>query len=110
LPLKRSSKHPSPAAPTLPRHSPKKFPAISKADPCAELDLATRLFRYPCSYLIYSEAFDALASEVKTHIYERFRKVLGGEDTSETFAHLSQADLAAILEILTATKTGFAEH
>jgi len=75
-----------------------------------ELDLATRLFRYPCSYLIYSEAFDALPGEVKTYIYERFRKVLGGEDTSENFAHLSEADRAAILEILTATKTAFGKH
>ena len=31
----------------------------------AQLDLTTRLMRYPVSYMIYTEAFDGLASEVK---------------------------------------------
>ena len=39
--------------------------------PLRELDLRTRLMRYPCSYMIYSEAFQALPPEVKRTIYNR---------------------------------------
>ena len=84
-----------------------KGPRDPKGRSLRELDLATRLFRYPCSYLIYSKAFDALPGEVKTYIYQRFREVLGGEDTSENFAHLSETDRAAIFDILAATKQDF---
>jgi hypothetical protein len=73
-----------------------------------DLDLKRRLFRYPCSYLIHSEAFDALPKEAKEYVYGRLRQVLRGEDRSPEFAHLSDADRKAILEILTATKKGFA--
>ena len=37
----------------------------------AELDLTTRLMRYPLSYMVYTEAFDGLAPEVKAAVYER---------------------------------------
>ena len=36
-----------------------------------DLDLTTRLQRYPCSYMIYSEAFQALPGTVKAHLYHR---------------------------------------
>ena len=35
-------------------------PRDSKGRSLGQLDLHQRLLRYPCSYLIYSEAFDAL--------------------------------------------------
>jgi hypothetical protein len=69
-----------------------------------DFDLTTRMFRYPLSYLIYSSAFDALPPMGKAYIYRRIREVLSGQDRSETFSHLSDADRAAILEILRATK------
>ena len=72
-----------------------------------QLDLNKRLFRYPCSYLIYSEAFDALPDLTKEYIYERLREVLGGQDRSEEFAHLSEADRQAIREILEETQADF---
>ena len=72
------------------------------------LDLNERLFRYPCSYMIYSESFDALPKLTKDYVYRRLRDVLSGKDQSESFAHLSSADRQAILEILEATKAGFA--
>ncbi|MBX6316195.1 MAG: hypothetical protein IRY99_25280 [Isosphaeraceae bacterium] len=71
-----------------------------------QFDLERRLFRYPCSYLIYSEAFDTLPQPAKNHIYRRLREVLTGQDQSPDFAHLSSEDRRAILEILLATKPG----
>ncbi|HEX5419961.1 MAG TPA: hypothetical protein VFY39_08170 [Gammaproteobacteria bacterium] len=73
-----------------------------------ELDLDTRLFRYPLSYLVYSPAFDALPQPVKARAYERFAEILSGADTSRDFAYLSTADRQAILDILQATKPEFA--
>jgi TPP-dependent 2-oxoacid decarboxylase len=45
--------------------------------------------------------------ELKDYVYRRFHEVLGGEDKSETFAHLSEEDRKAILEILHDTKPDF---
>ena len=73
-----------------------------------EFDLERRLFRYPCSYVIYSEAFDALPDVSKAYVYGRLREVLVGEDRSPAFAHLSPTDRREILEILELTKLEFA--
>ena len=72
-----------------------------------QLDLTDGLFRYPLSYLIYSEAFDALPDLAKTYTYRRLGEVLGGQDKSDAFAHLSDGDRLAILEILEETKADF---
>ena len=69
-----------------------------------DLDLEHRLFRYPLSYLIYSDAFEALPPVMKQRVYQRLREVLGGEDQSAGFAHLTAADRSAIAEILNDTK------
>ena len=71
-----------------------------------EFDLETRLFKYPCSYLVYSEAFARLPERVRARTLSRMHAVLTGEDDSEEFAHLSPADRRAILEILRATLPG----
>lgn len=68
-----------------------------------DLDLRTRLFKYPCSYLIYSEAFAKLPAELKTHVWERLHQILNGQDDSPKFAHLSSEDRLAIREILSET-------
>ncbi len=73
-----------------------------------ELDLTTRLFKYPLSYLVYSASFDALPSYAKDYIYSRFAQILTGQDTSDTYSYLSDTDRKAILQILTQTKPAFA--
>jgi len=73
-----------------------------------QLDLHRRLLRYPCSYLIYSEAFRALPAEAKTYLYRRLRDILTSADPGRDFAHLSLSDRRAVLEILTDTKPDFA--
>jgi hypothetical protein len=73
-----------------------------------ELDLKTRVFRYPLSYMIYSAGFDGLPGYAKEYVYRRLADVLGGRDRSAPYAWLSDADRATVLEILTATKPEFA--
>lgn len=74
-----------------------------------DLDLNKRLLRYPCSYLIYSKAFDALPAPARTHVYERIAAVLTGTDKSPDFAHLSGDDRAAIRAILRETRPEYAQ-
>lgn len=82
-------------------------PRDAKGRSLRELDLTRRLFKYPLSYLVYSESFDALPGSVKTYVYRRLSEVLSGSDERPEFAHLSAADRAAIREILEATKPEF---
>jgi hypothetical protein len=63
-----------------------------------ELSLQGRLMRYPCSYMIYSDAFDALPAEARTAVYRRMLLVL---------AHRNEADRTAIVEILRDTRKDF---
>ncbi|HWN84119.1 MAG TPA: hypothetical protein VNN99_03175 [Vicinamibacterales bacterium] len=69
-----------------------------------ELDLKRRLMAYPCSYLIYSPAFDALPALAKEPIYRRMWQVLSGEAGDPRYRSLSLADRRAVVEILRDTK------
>ena len=72
-----------------------------------EFDLKTRLFKYPCSYLIHSDGFLSLPDPIKGRVYGRLHEVLTGEDDSTKFEHLSVADRQAILSILNETHQEF---
>ncbi len=71
-----------------------------------ELDLQTRLFRYPCSYMLYTQAFDSLPEQARSAIYERMWQILSGAEKGTRYARLSRADRRAIVEILHDTKAG----
>jgi hypothetical protein len=75
-----------------------------------DLDLHTRLFKYPCSYLIYSPSFDALPAPALEYVYHRLYAVLTGQDASKPFDHLSPQDRQSILEILRATKPDLPDY
>ncbi len=53
-----------------------------------ELDLRTRLFRYRCSYMIYSPAFDALPAAARTAVYARMLQILSSRGDHEVMAIL----------------------
>ncbi len=68
-----------------------------------QFDLQHRLFKYPCSYLIYSDAFLQLPNAVKQPIYRRLWEILTGQDSTKSFDHLSVDEREAIREILLGT-------
>jgi hypothetical protein len=72
-----------------------------------ELDLKKRLFRYPLSYVIYTESFNAMPKPAKEYVYKRFREILTGADKSIAFSQLTDSDRTAILQILEDTKPDF---
>jgi hypothetical protein len=69
-----------------------------------DLDLVRRLMKYPCSYMLYSDLFDALPAAAKDAVYRRLWQVLSGEERSGKYAHLTLADRRAVVEILRDTK------
>lgn len=75
-----------------------------------DFDLKTRMFKYPLSYMIYSEAFDALPAPVLDRVYHRLDEILTGQDTTAPYAKLSPQDRKNILEILIATKKGLPDY
>jgi hypothetical protein len=80
-------------------------PRDTKNRSLRDLDLERRLLRYPCSYMIYSDAFDALPDAARTAVYDRLWQVLSGSDASPKYAKLSPTDRRAIVEILRDTKS-----
>lgn len=65
-----------------------------------QFDLEKSLMRYPCSYMIYTDAFNSLPSKTKDAIYRRMWTILSGQEPSR----LSSADRDAVIEILRDTK------
>jgi hypothetical protein len=71
-----------------------------------DFDLHTRLFKYPCSFLIYTDSYAALPAPAKEYIYQRLWNILTDKEAGIEFTHLSQTDRKAIREILAATMDG----
>lgn len=85
-------------------------PRDSKGRSLRDLDMKTRMFKYPCSYLIYSEAFDTLPEVMRSHLLERIWKILTGKDDDPQFANITAEDREAILEILKETKSNLPDY
>ena len=85
-------------------------PSDRKGRSLRALDLNRRLMRYPCSYMIYSAAFDALPTDARDAIYHRMWQILSGKEDGEKYARLSAADRQAIVEILRDTKPGLPDY
>lgn len=68
-----------------------------------DFDLQTGLFRYPLSYLIESESFDALPHSVRAYIDGRIAGILDGSDESSEFDHITDEQRQIISEVVRAT-------
>lgn len=88
----------------------KQGPADSKGRSLRTFDLEHRLFKYPCSYLIYSDAFTQLPAAIKDYVYQQMYYVLTCRPLGPGFDHLSVDDRIAILEILRDTKADLPEY
>jgi hypothetical protein len=85
-------------------------PRDAKGRSLRDFDVRSRLMRYPCSYLIYSPAFDSLPETAKAAVYQRMWNVLSGRASKPPYARLSLADRRAVVEILRATKPGLPSY
>ncbi len=75
-----------------------------------EFDGTERLFKYSCSYLIYSPGFHMLPAVVKNTVYQRMHTVLCTAELDEEFPHLAEDDKLAIYEILKSTLPDLPEN
>ena len=80
-------------------------PRDSKGRSLRDFDLQRRLFKYPCSYMIYSQAFDQLPAAAKRAVYDRLWTVLSGAERAPKYSRLAAGDRDQIIEILRETKT-----
>lgn len=81
-------------------------PRDSKGRSLRQLDLKRRLMRYPCSYMIYTAAFDNLPGEVREAIFHRMWQILSGQEAGKRYRRLSLSDREAVVDILRETKHG----
>jgi len=89
---------------TFSKTFPQRGPRDAQGRSLRDFDLKNRLFRYPLSYMIYSAAFDGMPDTVRERVYQRLNEVLTGKDRGKDFAGMSDADRAAVLAIVKATK------
>jgi hypothetical protein len=84
-----------------------KFTAAGRRDAkgrsLRDLDLTTRLQKYPLSYMIDSPAFVALPAAVKDRVMAKIARVLAGEETGPQYSHLTPEIRQAIAEMLKPT-------
>ena len=79
-------------------------PADSNDRSLREFDMRTRMFKYPLSYLVYSEAFDALQPVLRIEVCQQLRQILDGENQTSEYSHLTKELRQKIREIVLATK------
>jgi hypothetical protein len=70
-----------------------------------QFDLRRRMMAYPCSYMIYSKAFEALPFAAKRLVYARMRDILAGRAIEPRYAQISRSERQAVIEILQETKS-----
>ncbi len=68
-----------------------------------DLDLRTHLFKYRCSYMLYSRVFASLPSEFKKLVYARLSAAVGETNASRDFSYLPPAEKRSIRAIVGAT-------
>jgi hypothetical protein len=85
-------------------------PCDSQGRSLRQFDLQQRLFRYPCSFLISTPAFDALPEAQLDYLAQRMWQVLTGADSTGRFTHLTEEDRTALRGILREIKPEFARR
>lgn len=87
-----------------------KGPRDSRGRSLRDFDLQKRLFRYPCSFLIYSDAFTNLTPQLREETLEQLHGILtGNSNASAPQIHLDAEAKQDIHEILLETHTQYRE-
>jgi hypothetical protein len=68
-----------------------------------DFQLLGRLFKYRCSYMVYSVTFQHLIPQLKTPVMKQLKAVMTAHQTPERYAHLSDSERKSIHKILTDT-------
>jgi hypothetical protein len=71
-----------------------------------DFDLKARLFRFRCSYMIYSAVFQGMPDDMKQRVYRQISHALDPHGRDRDYAYLPPAEKEAIRTILRATLPG----
>lgn len=78
-------------------------PFDSQGRSLRQFDLKRRLFRFPCSFMIHSNAFQSLSEPVRTYVYQRMKGVITGGDAALLSHKMSETDRQNLTLLLPAT-------
>jgi hypothetical protein len=95
---------------TFTKTFPQRGPRDKQGRSLRDFDLKTRMFKYPLSYMIYTEAFDGMPDWARDRVYQKLYDVLTNKNTSAQFARISADDRRNVLEIVRETKTGLPDY
>ena len=84
----------------------KTAPHTAEGRSLKDLQLLTRLFKYRCSYMVYSITFANLVPQLKTTVLNNLWAVLQGEDPQKRYTYLSPSERRNIAKILAETLPG----
>jgi len=75
-----------------------------------DFDLKTRLFRYRCSYEVYSPIFSGLPDPLKQAVYRLLDRVLAADPPDSDFAYLGEDERKVIRAILRETVADYPKN
>lgn len=77
-----------------------RFPKSKNGRSLADFQLNDRLFKYPCSYMVYSQAFQSLPDEIRDAVLKQMKTVLLSPPSAENHPQISSKSRQKILSIL----------
>ncbi len=72
-----------------------------------ELDLKTRMFKYPCSFLSYSDTFEVVPDRMSECFRSRLSEILLSEQIVKGHENLDGRTRQTIVELLAETKPAY---
>lgn len=72
-----------------------------------DFQLATRLFKYRCSYMVHTEAFATLHGPLRQRVLDRLKGIMLSPEPEERYAYLRGSEREVIHRILSETVAGY---
>ena len=82
-------------------------PVDSKGRSFYQLDLKSRMFRFPCSYLILSDHFDGLPEAVMQHVQSELQAILFKQKTPPKGVRITSDECDALRDMLNEFRPGW---
>ena len=79
----------------------------SKGRSLRDLKLKDTIFKYSCSYMIYSKSFVSLPDVLKSAVFKRIKDILNNRIKTKEYDYISSETKIELLEILNETVPGF---